>query len=388
MVTRPEVNLDELMIETPEQFRVHGSVYSDEKIFELEMERIFHSGWVYVGHESEIPRGGDYKSTFVGTQPVILTRHADDNRIYVLYNRCRHKGTTVCQEEYGNSNYFRCSYHGWVYSNKGDLVGVTGPELYGKGFNQAELGLVPVACVDDYRGFIFARLVPEGPTLLEHLGNATKKIDQFIEQWPQGKLTVDAGVQKYGYNGNWKLQLENTVDSYHFPIVHATMLEIAKRRSNGMISYDRVEAAKRRVWDLGNGHASFEAGLGEVHFIVFPNLALLGLQVRVIYPITPTRTEVQLHMTMLEGAPDEVNEKRLRLHEEGFGPSGFIGPDDQEVAFTRIPIGLRATKGNDWVIMERGIEFDESHEDGSISTPARGEVTWRGIFRQWKKLLS
>ncbi|HXG36983.1 MAG TPA: Rieske 2Fe-2S domain-containing protein [Dehalococcoidia bacterium] len=387
MISQSAINIDELIRETPDQFRVRGRVYTDPDIFDLEMENIFYRAWVYLGHASEIPDGGDYKTTFIGQQPVIMSRNADDGQVYVFYNRCRHRGATVCQQEYGSGNFFRCAYHGWVYNNRGELVGVPTPEYYGAGFRKEEMGLDPVPRVDNYRGFIFASLAPQGESLLEHLGNARGYIDRFIDQWPEGEMQL-SGVQKYGYNGNWKLQLENTVDNYHFPFVHASMLEIAKRQAASYISSARGDLSDRQCWDLGNGHAAFDAGLGDVHFAVFPNLALLGYQVRVIRPIAVDRTDVLLHATTLKGAPAEVNERRLRTHVEGFGPAGFIGPDDQEIAMTRVPQGLRASKATDWVLMERGLELETFHEDGRRSNPMGCEVTHRSIYRRWRQLMA
>ena len=71
---------------------VHGKIYTDPAIFKLEMDKIFSTTWVYVGHESEIANPGDYKTTKIGSQPVIVTRSADSGQINVVLNRCRHRG--------------------------------------------------------------------------------------------------------------------------------------------------------------------------------------------------------------------------------------------------------------------------------------------------------
>lgn len=106
----------------------------------------------YVAHESEIAQPGDYKATYIGTQPVIVTCDADDGRIHILYNRCRHRAATVCQEETGTAHYFRCAYHGWTYNNRGELIGAPYRQGYGEGFTYAEYGLVRVPRVASYRG--------------------------------------------------------------------------------------------------------------------------------------------------------------------------------------------------------------------------------------------
>ncbi len=113
-----------------DDWRVHGSIYTSEAIFAAEQERIFRTSWLYVAHESELQSPGDYKTTYAGTQPVIVTRGADDGRLRVMLNRCRHRGAAVCQAESGSANFFRCPYHGWTYRNTGELRGITYDDAY------------------------------------------------------------------------------------------------------------------------------------------------------------------------------------------------------------------------------------------------------------------
>src|SRR5699024_997172 len=135
---------------------VHGKIYTDETVFKMELEKIFEKTWVYVAHESEVANPGDYKTTRMGKQPVIVTRSADNNEINVLLNRCRHRGASVCQEESGNANAFRCAYHGWTYSNSGKLLGVPMKDGYPDDFDRDEMSLMRVPRVNRYAGFIFA----------------------------------------------------------------------------------------------------------------------------------------------------------------------------------------------------------------------------------------
>jgi len=102
-------------------------VYIDEEIYRTELDRIFGTTWVYVAHESEIPKPGDYKTTHIGETPVIATREAS-GALAVLVNRCTHRGALVCQYRKGNSPFFRCQYHGWTFDNGGALTGVPHPQ--------------------------------------------------------------------------------------------------------------------------------------------------------------------------------------------------------------------------------------------------------------------
>jgi len=137
--------------------RVHHSVYSDPAIFELEMTRLFGRAWLLLGHESQIPQAGDYLSTRMGREPVIMARHADGS-VQVLINRCTHRGALLVHEDTGNVKNFVCPYHGWVFSTDGALRNVPMPQGYGEQSRQTldGLGLARVARSQSYRGFIFA----------------------------------------------------------------------------------------------------------------------------------------------------------------------------------------------------------------------------------------
>src|SRR5262245_871250 len=151
-MTEP-IRYDELVEET----RIHSSLYTEPRIFDDEMERIFHRGWVFVGHESEIPRPGDFVTRRMGTQPVILVR-GRDGAVSVLLNRCAQRGTMVCAAARGNARTFACPYHGWTYDVGGELIGVPYPGGYGGAFDKSAHGLPRAPRVSSHRGFVFASL--------------------------------------------------------------------------------------------------------------------------------------------------------------------------------------------------------------------------------------
>src|SRR5580765_5093160 len=103
-----------LVVDHENDFRVHTDAYLEPELFDAEMERIFERGWVYVAHESEIANPGEFRTSVIGTQPVVVTR-GTDGQVNVLLNRCRHRGSIVCRDETGRSSRFQCPYHGWTY---------------------------------------------------------------------------------------------------------------------------------------------------------------------------------------------------------------------------------------------------------------------------------
>lgn len=406
--------------------RVHDRVYTDPDIFEAEIERIFHGGWVFVGHEGEIPAPGDYRTRELGRQPIIFGR-GDDGVVRVLMNRCTHRGAVVCPHERGNSRFFTCAYHGWTFRNSGGLAAVPHPELYASSFDRDDLGLRAVPRCESYRGFVFASLSPDVEPLADYLGpRVCAEIDIAVDMSPTGRLDVTAGVHKFGYGGNWKLQLENSVDGYHISYLHRSYFRIQQERTgrdsmrftdgsspalvhscgNGHIAWDmspmgfghaNTERLKttpgwpRDYYDslvAAHGQARAEDVLshGSAHVAIFPNLVIIASQLRWIRPVAVDRTEVYIYPTLLGDVPPEVNEARLRGHESFYGPAGGGATDDLEV-FERVTSGLRA-KVDPWIRIDRGLGLEVDNGDGTTTAQITSELSNRAILGHWQRVMA
>lgn len=389
-----EVRAEELV---STDWRVDSRIYRDPGLFRRELVEIFHKTWLYLGHESEIANKGDYKTTYAAGQPVIVTRGADDGEVHALLNRCRHRGSIVCQAGSGSANFFRCPYHGWTYHNDGRLRGVTYEGAYAE-LPKEELGLVKLPRLESYRGFIFGSLSPEGPSLREHLGEARKYIDRVIDLHPEG-IELVAGAHRVRFDGNWKLQVENSIDNYHFAFVHRSYIDLMIK-SNGEPPSVASDVYRNPDWctrDLGGGHAVAEfgnpderndfAGIGDLPFnlIVFPNLVLIGSHVRVVHPRGVEDTEVVFY-PIFGVNEDAANDAALSRHEAFYGPSGFGATDDVEVAFSRTKDGMRAVE-EDWVWFGRGSTTEVEEDDGTRTGHAADEVAQRAFYREWMRCL-
>lgn len=421
-LTRTTIDYNDVVKED----RVHGRVYTDPDIFAEEMDKIFHRGWVYVGHDSEIPTPGDFRLRKIGQQSVIMVRDEEGN-VQLFMNRCTHRANAVCQVERGNTTKFRCAYHGWTFRTNGDLLGVTYKDRYDESFRKEDFGLRKVPRVGIYRGFVFGSLSPVGITFDEHLGKPAKEqIDLFVDLSPVGELDVSLGVHKYGYRANWKFQIENSMDGYHPNFTHQTFFDNIKRRTGASITGVFASNSLSQARDLGNGHALLDyrrynqqhgVGLraalpttpsgtayheamvarygkerteeiltsGGTHMLVFPNLVLIGVHIRVIRPIKIDETEVFLYPARLKDAPEDINISRLRGHESFYGPAGGGATDDLEM-FERNQMGLSAQL-DPWLYLGRGLHKEVEDVDGTLVGQVTDEVTQRAIWKQWKKVM-
>ena len=204
----------------PVNATVDRQIFSDEAIYQLELERIFARAWNFMCHESQIPNKGDYFLSFIGEESVICTRDKTDT-LQVFINSCRHRGNAVCRAESGNARSFLCTYHGWTFGLDGKLIGVPGyKDLYHEDLKREEWGLISAGKVASYKGFVFATMDATAPDLEEYLGPVGRlSLDLAAGR---GKIKVIDGVQKYTIGCNWKLANDNLFDYYHGAISHAS----------------------------------------------------------------------------------------------------------------------------------------------------------------------
>jgi phenylpropionate dioxygenase-like ring-hydroxylating dioxygenase large terminal subunit len=418
-MTAVTFSASDAVVDQARDFRVHRSIYVDPSIFELEMQRIFERAWVFVAHESELPRPGDYVTTTLGAQPVIVSR-GPDGEIHVMLNRCRHRGSVVCRAEQGHATSYTCPYHGWVYACDGSLEGIAQASGYPDDVLDGDMGLVQAPRVGVYRGLIFASLSPTGESLEERLTQVAPYIDLWADRSPLGRIALTRGAHKFFFAGNWKFQLENGSDGYHGNYVHDSFLRILDRSGEKKVGDYKQLRSTGSVVGLGHGDGfidrpyggmagQFEyhdpsladyheqlrqaygperaqAILGQRNLLVFPNLYLFESHIRVIRPLAVDQTVVLMHPTRLEGVSDELNTARLRTHERFFGPAGFGAPDDVEM-FVNGETGMKA-RSAEWVLMSRGLHrevFADGVWRGGHSTD---ESPQRSMYREWRRFMS
>src|SRR6185312_8985459 len=135
----------------PATGKLDRCIFSDRSVYDDEMEKIFGRTWLMIGHESLVPEPDDFFHTYMGEDPVILTRDGQ-GRLHALLNMCRHRGNRVVRCEDGNAKRFLCTYHGWTYGNDGTLEHIPGQtEAYYDALDKPSLGLIG-ARVETYAG--------------------------------------------------------------------------------------------------------------------------------------------------------------------------------------------------------------------------------------------
>jgi anthranilate 1,2-dioxygenase large subunit len=407
--------MDQHALEWPQQgnARVPYRVFADPDIYRGELDRIFLGAtWQYLGLAEELPEPGDYKTTFLGETPVIVTR-GEDGEIHAMVNRCAHRGNLVCLKQRGHTtDGLTCVYHAWRYDLAGNLTsvafrrGVGGKGGMPESFRLEEHGLRKLR-TDQFAGLIFGTLSPEAPPFPDYVGNL---IGSKIGRVMHGKPKV-LGTTSQILHNNWKLYVENTKDTYHASLLHTffTTFRITRLTTAGGVA----------IAEAGGHHASYTMGgqsgdriasdqayseipslrqdyrLKDPRFLdtvdeigdgvtlqilsVFPNFVLQQIHnavaLRLILPKGPDQTELQ--WTYIGFADDDPAMTERRLQQANLvGPAGYVSMEDGAVGgFIQ-----RALPGaeDECSVIEMG-GFDHASDETRAT-----EAAVRGFWNAWR----
>lgn len=363
------------------RFLVDKHAFMDQEVFERERSYIFNRCWLYLGHDSEIRKPGDFITRQAGGYNILFNRDRHGN-VNAFHNLCTHRGLLLSTQKCGNAKSFSCSYHGWVFNDAGKLVDQNAPHGYSENFNDNGFyNLHPVPRLEQYRGFYFLNMNPRAISLEKYLAGAKDWIDLIVDQNEAG-LEVTEGEQEFHAQCNWKSINENQIDSYHGITLHSSYFNFARKRAQQSAEQQSAEYSGT-AYCFGNGHAGFEVfvrtgkpsadwipAFGEEskphidakkqqlidkfgeergtrmatrtrNLLIFPNTILndvMSLSVRTSFPESPTSTRSNIWNLAHVGEHALVRKLRLQNHLTFVGPGGFAHPDDYEM-FDRRALG-------------------------------------------------
>ena len=269
------------------------------EIFAKEQVVIFSTQWVWVGHQSQITKPGDYFTAEVADESLIVLR-AKDGRVRSFYNVCRHRGTRLREDQNGHLSAIQCPYHAWTYGLDGRLVGAPHMDEV-QGFNKADYSLHAVNLAL-WEGFIFVNLA-DSPTPVEEV---FAPLAGKFSHWNLPKLRSAKRIE-YEVRANWKLIFENYSECYHCPGVHPALSKLTPYDSaendlcEGPFLGGFMRIAKGNSLTMTGNSCALPVGdiKAEDHnrvfyYSIFPNMLLSMhpdyVMVHQLWPKSPERT--------------------------------------------------------------------------------------------------
>jgi Rieske 2Fe-2S family protein len=186
-------------------FSLPQAFYTDPEIYRLDLDTIFYRDWLFVGHDCEIAKPGNFLTAQVGSYPVIVLRGAD-GLVRAFHNSCRHRGSRLCSEPHGTTPKLVCPYHQWTYELDGRLLFARD---MGAAFDAGSYGLKPIHC-RSLAGYLFISLAAEAPDFEAFRAQAEPYLAPH--RLDDVKVAFESTIVE---KGNWKLVWENNRECYH-----------------------------------------------------------------------------------------------------------------------------------------------------------------------------
>ena len=396
--------------------RIPYRVFSDADIYRAELDRLFLGPtWQFLALEDELPNPGDYKTTFLGETPVIVTRD-EDGQIHAMLNRCAHRGNLVCLKRQGHDTALTCVYHSWSYDLQGNLKSVAFRRgIGGKGgmpdsFRLEEHGLKKLR-TDHFAGLVFGSLSNDAPPLADYIGNLIgARIGRVLRAKPK-----ILGTTSQILHNNWKLYIENVKDTYHATLLHTffATFRVSRLTAGGGVlvsegggnhtSYTRGKTDTVGSATSDKLYADIQSMRDGLHLTdprllestdefgddvtvqilsVFPNFVLQQIHnsvaLRLVLPKGPNETELQWVYLGFEDDDAAMTERRL-LQSNLVGPAGYVSMEDGAVGnfVQRAIVGSE----DECSIVEMG-----GHEHASQDTRTT-EASIRGFWHAYRPLM-
>lgn len=287
-----------------------GAFYTSQAFAELERKKVFRRTWVCIGHTGEIPAKGDYYTTDVAGEPLIVQRNGQ-GEVRVMSNVCRHRGNLVATGK-GNAKLHACAYHAWTFDMDGKLK--RAPLMQDSPLLDTARCALPSIATTVWQNFIFVNLDGNAAPLAESLA----PLEAHIRNYHHEERHLYYSTEEV-WQTNWKCLAENFMEGYHLNATHprtlrpVTPTELCEYvEGNGHFSAYRAhytpESAQRVPHhpDLSEKERRFS-----FLFSVFPNLVVTYMPHQTVYlclrPKTADSVAIRWGIAGHEVAPDEAS---------------------------------------------------------------------------------
>ena len=420
---------------------ISREIFVDRDIYQQEQEQVFARSWLFVGHEAQVSKPGDYFVSSMGEESVILCRDRE-GQLHVFLNTCMHRGMKVCRYDEGNTPVFTCPYHGWSFATDGKLVGVPYfKDAYHQELDKSKWGLIEVPRIYNYKGGIWANWDESAPPFLDYIGGFKLYLDLLMDGWDgeEGGTEVFGGVEKWLVPCNWKFPAENFIGDRYHNISHRSV-DLVGIGPSGSGRRDLGERASARLLDVSfpeRGHGTVmalrqaDAPIPQAYQdlpvlaeyfrhceeekkrkngqlwrllggpgTVFPNMSYLPRQPRSIavwHPRGVNQTEVWRWFLVDAKAPQEVKDYLRHYYIRYSGPGGLTEQDDMENWNYAHSASSGVVARRHAYNYEMGLGYgNPAYENDGLKLPGlildtteakAAEQNQRGFYRRWAEFM-
>ena len=193
--------------------------YTSRELFDQEVEQIFRREWFPVARIDQLESPGDYIVVDHFGDEIVVVR--GQQQMNAFSNICLHRGCPLLEGTGNlNANHISCPYHKWAYELDGRLRGAPLMEQ-AEGF-VATSEQLPQVALEIWQGWVFLNIDPNAEPLAPQLEVLNAKLTPFAFHELQLVETMH-----FDSPWNWKIMVENFMESYHHMGTHPETLNPA-----------------------------------------------------------------------------------------------------------------------------------------------------------------
>jgi methanesulfonate monooxygenase large subunit len=317
----------------PRTHYVDSRLYTDERLFREEQDRIFGSTWILACHESELPNQYDFRTFRHPGGPNLVLVRGDDGLVRAFYNVCPHRGNALVYEPAGNARALTCIFHAWTFDCRGNCTGISRrKEGFQERLDVKDVGLRAVRTEVGPGGFVWVNLRDDAPNLASFLAGALEDLEPHLraplEVFHYQRVVVDTNFKLWHdtnsefyhdfihyFNRVTGMQQPGYFDRKYTPFVngHASV-------GSMQVRYDKYEGGGDRI-----GWPGLAPG-GWVLVDIFPgmtfNLRTSVLRIDTAIPLSPNKVIIELRGLGLKSDSADERAARTQDHNAIWGPFG------------------------------------------------------------------
>ena len=325
----PESDFDAVMTESGLASGLPNYAYTSEDFFRMEQEQLFARTWTCIGNGCNIPEAGDLQPVGFLGQPLVMLRNRQ-GEVKVFHNVCSHRGNELVWQACSVKRTIQCPYHGWAYDLDGRLLAT--PNVGGSGvhaidsLDRNEHGLCEARSAV-WMDLVFVNLSADAPDFATFIDPLQQRIDKLL---PRAKFAALKPAANHGsytidFAGNWKLCVENNLESYHLPTVHPDLNAVSKLEDHyhfygddlfagqGTLRYDH-EKTNLAAFPVFDGWSDMIAEYPTLYPNVFLGLQADHFWTRYVQPVSAERSLDHLQIYYTGDAAHSPEFEAARAH--------------------------------------------------------------------------